>query len=116
MRCCAAVRQGTKPASRSTFRCLDVVGWLTESASTSSPTLLSDDRSRSRIRRRVGSASTVNESSDTSQYASTCICLSRPIQEPQGARLLREGGQQGGESLGDHPPHHPAAALLPREQ
>ena len=31
MRCCAAVRQETNPASRSTFRCFDTAGWLTAS-------------------------------------------------------------------------------------
>src|SRR5215207_9517158 len=62
MRCWAAVREETKPASRSTFRCLDMVGWLTASAPTSSPTLLSERRSSSRIRRRVGSASTAKAS------------------------------------------------------
>src|SRR6266480_3422961 len=65
MRRWAAVRDETRPAWRSTFRCLDIVGWLTASASTSSPTLLSDVRSRSRIRRRVGSARTANVSAGT---------------------------------------------------
>src|SRR4051812_6092479 len=48
-----------------------MAGWLTRSAETRSPTLLSAVRSSSRIRRRVGSARTANESMDTSPICST---------------------------------------------
>src|SRR4029450_6763301 len=75
MRRCPATRHETKPASRSTFRCLDIVGWLTARASTRSPTLRSEPRSTSRIRRRVGSASTANASTGT-------LCMFHPRHMP----------------------------------
>ena len=57
---CSSTRASTSPASRSTRRCLETAGWLIDSASTSSPTDRSPSRTRSRIRRRRGSASTSN--------------------------------------------------------
>ena len=57
-----STRTVTNPASRSTRRCLDVSGCVSSSASASSPTrLLADPRSRSRIDRRIGCASTSND-------------------------------------------------------
>src|SRR5687768_2891168 len=73
MRCCVRTRLETKPASRSTLRCFDIVGCVTANAPTSSPTLHSERRSRSRIRRLVGSASTTNGST----IVTGLICLDR---------------------------------------
>ena len=55
-----STRTVTSPASRSTRRCFDVSGWVSPSASASSPTSCSPSRSRSRIDRRIGCASTSN--------------------------------------------------------
>src|ERR1700754_960369 len=65
MRCWAATRDETKPASRSTLRCLDTVGWLIVRAATNWLTLRSATRSSSRMRRRAGSASTAKASTGT---------------------------------------------------
>src|SRR5918993_1041272 len=93
MRCWAAVGAETKPASRSPFRCLDMLGWLTASAPTSSPTLLSERRSSSRIRRRVGSASTAKASTGT---GSNMLFQAYACQ-----RLFVDGDQQRAEAA-DH--------------
>src|SRR5215472_16593701 len=50
----------TSPADLSTFRCCETAGRLTGSSRASSPTALGDFASRSKIARRVGSASAVN--------------------------------------------------------
>src|SRR6476661_2220587 len=55
----------TRSASRSTLRCLEMVGWLAASSSTSSPTALSPDWRDTRMSRRVASAMTANTSSVT---------------------------------------------------
>src|SRR5207344_699150 len=54
----ASERAVTRPASRSTRRCLETAGWLTSSTPTRSVTLRSDSRRRSRMERRCGSART----------------------------------------------------------
>ena len=56
----ASARTSTRPASLSTLRCLETPGWLISRRSTRSPTDRSPSRSRSKMRRREGSATTTN--------------------------------------------------------
>src|SRR4051812_43319667 len=58
MRCWADGRLVTKPESRSTFRCFETVGWLSDNPDARSPTPSSPPTSAARMRRRVGSATT----------------------------------------------------------
>src|SRR5690349_9126615 len=63
------MRASTKPASRSTRRCLDTDVCGIRSFFSISPTDRSDDESRPRIARRLGSAMIANEDSTGRIYA-----------------------------------------------
>src|SRR4051812_20773673 len=105
----------TSPASRRTFRCLETVGWLTSSSSTSSPTALSPSCSERRIRRRVDSAITAKTSSMT-----ICITLTaytardgteaarRCLVEPGIEAVVREDFLPGGH----HRPVHGVVGVI----
>src|SRR5207244_6652509 len=53
---CASRPRETRPARSSTFRCLEIAGWLIANGSASSVTDALPDARRARIARRVGSA------------------------------------------------------------
>ena len=73
---CASGRTRTSPASRSTRRCLEVPGWLSPSRSTRSPTDLGSSLSRSRMRRRVGSARAAKAFAMRAKYRISYIAAS----------------------------------------
>src|SRR5215468_3388941 len=64
--CFACRRRDTRPAASSTFRCLEIAGWLIGNGSAMSSTPASPDVSRERMARLVGSASAANALSSSS--------------------------------------------------
>src|SRR5579872_2104230 len=68
---CASTVDATNPASRSTFKCFDTVGCDIRSCRSISPTDCSDETSRLKIARRLGSAMISNTDSMLSIYVRT---------------------------------------------
>ena len=81
----ASARTSTSPASRRTRRCFDTAGWLSRSAATRSPTGRSSSRSRSRIRRRFGSAMTSNTALSMLSQLYSCQAIYAPSSVAHGA-------------------------------
>src|SRR5205823_12372045 len=65
---CASIRDATNPASRSTRRCLETDGCDSRSSCSISPTERSDERSRLKMARRLGSATMANDDSTRRIY------------------------------------------------
>src|SRR5437660_3878752 len=62
------MRDATNPASRSTRRCLETDGCDSRSSCSISPTERSDERSRLKMARRLGSATMANDDSTRRIY------------------------------------------------
>src|SRR5438094_2297113 len=75
MRGCASTADSTKPASRSTRRCLDTVGCGIRSRRSISPTDCCDETRRPNIARRFGSAMISNTDSTLLIYSTEHILV-----------------------------------------
>src|SRR5713101_5540544 len=72
---CASIRDSTNPASRSTRRCLETDGCDSRSLRSISPTERSDESSRLKMARRLGSATMANDDSTIYIYSSSYILV-----------------------------------------
>src|SRR5262245_16937893 len=94
------MRDSTNPASRSTRRCLETDGCDSRSSRSISPTERSDERSRLRMARLLGSATMANDDSTVDIYpivymyvkAFYATALATPSELPVGAREARVRG------------------------